>query len=74
MIGKRSESNHGMSHNLASQKEILRRLLERARNEGDEAAVEQLSDQLAQAGDHPRNVFSSTLTSSWCWSLTTCEV
>ena len=48
MIQEKNQSMGGLSHNLAGQKEILRRLIERATSEGDDAAVAQLQEQLAQ--------------------------
>ena len=46
MLKKRQEKKGGMTHNLANQKEVLRRLIERAKAEGDDDAVAQLSAQL----------------------------
>jgi RNA polymerase-associated protein RTF1 len=46
MLKKRQEKKGGLTHNLANQKEVLRRLVERAKAEGDEDAVRDLSSQL----------------------------
>ena len=46
MLKKRQEKKGGMTHNLANQKEVLRRLLERAKAEGDDDAAAQLAAQL----------------------------
>lgn len=46
MLKKRQEKKGGMTHNLANQKEVLRRLIERAKAEGDDDAVAQLGAQL----------------------------
>lgn len=48
MVQEKNQSMGGLRHNLAGQKEILRRLIERAASEGDEAASAQLQEQLAQ--------------------------
>jgi RNA polymerase-associated protein RTF1 len=48
MVQEKNQSMGGLSHNLAGQKEILRRLIERAASEGDAGAVSQLQEQLAQ--------------------------
>ena len=46
MLKKRQEKKGGLTHNLANQKEVLRRLVERAKAEGDEDAARDLSSQL----------------------------
>ena len=46
MLKKRQEKKGGLTHNLANQKEVLRRLLERAKAEGDDDAAAQLAAQL----------------------------
>ena len=46
MLAKRTASKAGMKHNLASQKEVLRRLIEKAKQEGDEEARKSLEEEL----------------------------
>jgi RNA polymerase-associated protein RTF1 len=45
MLKKRQEKKGGFHVNLANQKEVLRRLIERAKAEGDDDAVARLSEQ-----------------------------
>ena len=48
MLSKRQEKRSGLAQNLASQKENVRRLIERAKMEGDTEAVANLEDQMGQ--------------------------
>ena len=48
MLRVKNEKKGGMTHNLANQKEVLRRLIERAKAEGDDDAVAQLSAQYTE--------------------------
>ena len=48
MLSKRAEKRLGLQQNLASQKENIRRLIERAKMDGDDEAVANLEEQMAQ--------------------------
>ena len=48
MLSKRAEKRSGLQQNLASQKENIRRLIERAKMDGDDEAVANLEEQMAQ--------------------------